>query len=451
VLFRSEAALGAVGGQDLAEAQGASLQAQAAIATNEARIAQAQANITGAAAQTRQAQADVEAARAELAAAQERIGQAEAGVRETEAGVEIKRASVGKAASAEAAQRAQVRAAEAAAQTAKARIGAAGSGVREAAASLTEATVTRGYTEIRSLINGVVTRRLISPGVLVQPGQAILEIAQINPIRLQANVAESDLAKIEVGAPVTILDRDGDGKPLAARVTSIAPSVEPGARTGLVEAVVPNPDARFLPGEFVTMEITTGRVQNALRVPNRAIQYRATPDGAAVTTQTQPFVWIAKPAAGEAGQFTAERVDVKLGQSGGQYTSVLAGLEEGARVVVNGYQSLRDGTPVTAPAAAAQKKTAARSIPGAQTASVAITEKGYEPARLELKAGTPAKVTFTRQTEATCGTEIVIPEYSIRKKLPLDKPVTVEFTPKQNGEFKFTCGMDMLRGKVVVR
>ena len=86
---------------------------------------------------------------------------------------------------------------------------------------------------------------------------------------------------------------------------------------------------------------------------------------------------------------------------------------------------------------------------GAQTATVEVTDKGFEPSSLKLKAGAPAKVTFVRKTDATCAKEVVIKEYNINRKLPLNEPVTVEFTPHK-GEFSFACGMDMIKGKLIV-
>ena len=85
-----------------------------------------------------------------------------------------------------------------------------------------------------------------------------------------------------------------------------------------------------------------------------------------------------------------------------------------------------------------------------QTAAVEITDKGFEPSSLKLKAGVPAKVTFVRKTDETCAKEVVIKEYKINRKLPLNELVTVEFTPRK-GEFTFSCGMGMLRGKIVVQ
>src|SRR5262245_36151556 len=85
----------------------------------------------------------------------------------------------------------------------------------------------------------------------------------------------------------------------------------------------------------------------------------------------------------------------------------------------------------------------------AQTATVEVTDKGFEPSSLKLKAGAPAKLTFVRKTDETCAKEVVIKEYNINRKLPLNEPVTVEFTPRK-GEFAFACGMDMIKGKLIV-
>ena len=89
--------------------------------------------------------------------------------------------------------------------------------------------------------------------------------------------------------------------------------------------------------------------------------------------------------------------------------------------------------------------------PKTQTAKVNITEKGYEPGSLKLRRGVPARLTFLRQTDATCATEVVIPAYGVNRKLPLNTPVTVAFTPTKAGEITFTCGMNMMRGKLVVQ
>jgi plastocyanin domain-containing protein len=85
-----------------------------------------------------------------------------------------------------------------------------------------------------------------------------------------------------------------------------------------------------------------------------------------------------------------------------------------------------------------------------QTAKVVITKTGFEPGSLKLKLNVPAKVTFLRQTNDTCATSVVISEYKIKKDLPLNQPVVVEFTPTKTGNFSFVCGMFMVKGELIV-
>ena len=92
---------------------------------------------------------------------------------------------------------------------------------------------------------------------------------------------------------------------------------------------------------------------------------------------------------------------------------------------------------------------AAKQANNTQTATVEINGKGFDPASLKLKAGVPAKVTFVRKTDEGCAKEVVLKEYNINRALPLNEPVTIEFTPRK-GEFTFACAMGMLKGKLIV-
>jgi plastocyanin domain-containing protein len=80
-----------------------------------------------------------------------------------------------------------------------------------------------------------------------------------------------------------------------------------------------------------------------------------------------------------------------------------------------------------------------------------LTEKGVQPAGLKLRRGIPAQITFIRKVSPSCATQVVITEYDIKRDLPLNEPVSVEFTPSKSGTFTFSCGMGMLRGSLVVR
>lgn len=83
--------------------------------------------------------------------------------------------------------------------------------------------------------------------------------------------------------------------------------------------------------------------------------------------------------------------------------------------------------------------------------AIAVTENGFEPAEVTVAAGQPVHLVVTRKTTKTCATEFVMKEHNINQPLPLDTPVEITFTPKQAGELRYACAMDMFSGKVIVR
>ena len=155
---------------------------------------------------------------------------------------------------------------------------------RETDAALTGATTRQGYAEIRSTVDGVVTERVVSPGVLASPGVTVLKVAQTTPIRLQANVPEQDLARIRVGSPVLVQARN-QKEWTEAKVTSVAPSVGSESRLGMVEAVIPNEEGKFVPGQFISMRMAVGaeNMEGALDVD--FTQYATNPKAAPGITE----------------------------------------------------------------------------------------------------------------------------------------------------------------------
>ena len=199
--------------------------------------------------------------------------------------------------------------------------------VAQARASLRTANIVRDYVNIVTPNSGYVVKRLVAPGVLVQPGMAILKIAQIDRVRLQANVGERDVASIRVGAPVTVTVTGQP--PITVPVTAVFPFVDQGPRTAVVEALVENSPRRFLPGQYVTMRFVTGERSAALTVPVRAV----TRMGGKAT------VWVVKdgraqPQAVETGLEGSERVEIGQGLTGDE------------RVVVRGHEGLYAGARV---------------------------------------------------------------------------------------------------------
>lgn len=84
--------------------------------------------------------------------------------------------------------------------------------------------------------------------------------------------------------------------------------------------------------------------------------------------------------------------------------------------------------------------------------SVDITvEGGYQPEVISIPKGKTTKINFIRKDPSNCLEEVVLSDFKIKKYLPLNQKITIEITPQKAGEFRFTCGMNMFHGKIIVR
>lgn len=81
---------------------------------------------------------------------------------------------------------------------------------------------------------------------------------------------------------------------------------------------------------------------------------------------------------------------------------------------------------------------------------ITVDESGFNPPLIKVATGKPARLVFTRTTEKTCATKVVIPSLKISEDLPLNKPVTIDIKPDKSGKIGFACPMDMLKGKIDV-
>jgi len=79
-----------------------------------------------------------------------------------------------------------------------------------------------------------------------------------------------------------------------------------------------------------------------------------------------------------------------------------------------------------------------------------IVKGGYSPDIIVVKGGLPVRINFYRDETAECSDTIVFGDFKVRKPLPAFKTTPIEFTPEKVGEYTFTCGMGMMRGKLVV-
>ncbi|HEU4694393.1 MAG TPA: efflux RND transporter periplasmic adaptor subunit [Vicinamibacterales bacterium] len=295
-------------------------------------------------------------------------------------------------------------------------------------------------------IDGVVTERGANVGLNVDTATKLFTVVDLSTVWVVADVYEKDFSRVRVGSEVALTASTRPERTLRGRVAYIDPQVSADTRTAKARIEVPNPGGELRLGMYADVVVSGASGRPALRVPRTAVQNVA----------DRTVVYLANPR--EPGKLI-ER-EVRLGQTSGEQIDVVSGVQPGDVVVTEGSffvraererLGLRPSVSTPNASATSASPTAGRSIETAQTAKVVVSEQGYEPAKVTLLAGTPARITFVRTTDKTCGTEVVFPSLNIKRALPLNEPVVIEFTPAKAGDIAFACGMNMLHGTVVVQ
>ena len=97
------------------------------------------------------------------------------------------------------------------------------------------------------------------------------------------------------------------------------------------------------------------------------------------------------------------------------------------------------------------KERVAASVGSGGVQEVKVTVKGgYSPDVIVVKQNQPVRLDFYRDETASCSEQVVFGDFGIARDLPAFRTTSIEFTPKKSGEFTFSCGMNMMRGKLVV-
>lgn len=182
---------------------------------------------------------------------------------------------------------------------------------------------------ITAPFEGVVGLRRVSPGALVEPGDVLTTLDDIDPIKLDFTVPETFFAALGPGQPVQARATAYPGRIFEGVVESVDSRIDPVTRAVAVRALIPNPDGELLPGMLLTVHLVTDR-RRALILPEAAV----------VPLGDKQYVFVV----GEDNK--ARRVAVELGRRRPGEVEVLSGLEPGQKVVVEGTIRLKPGAEV---------------------------------------------------------------------------------------------------------
>jgi RND family efflux transporter MFP subunit len=184
---------------------------------------------------------------------------------------------------------------------------------------------------ITSPINGIIVERNFDPGSLVSPGteQAIVVVADLSTLKLQAGVSELEAGRLRVGMPARVTVQARPGETFDGRVAAIAPEVDARNRHFTVEVRTANPTTSLLSGMYGVAVIPLARAERALAIPRDAI---ATKDGARVVMKIT----------GD----TVAPTTVTEGLSNGALVQITEGLAPGDVILADARREIAAGTKV---------------------------------------------------------------------------------------------------------
>jgi len=218
--------------------------------------------------------------------------------------------------------------------------------VASAKAAVDAARINVVYTQVLSPINGRIGRTLVTEGALVTSGQEapLATVQQLDPIyvdiaqssteilRLRRQMANGELTKdANNQAEVTLTLEDGTVYPEHGRLKVSEASVDPSTGSVLLRAVFPNPRRELLPGMFVRAQLAQGTRSAALLVPQRGVSHNPKGEASVLLVDKEDKV--------------VERIVTADRAIEGEWL-ITAGLSPGDRVIVDGLQKAKPGSPV---------------------------------------------------------------------------------------------------------
>lgn len=233
----------------------------------------------------------------------------------------------------------------------------------EASYRLAEARIAK--MRLVAPFDGVIGLRKVSVGALLVPGQEIVNLEQINPLKVDFKVPEMLLAAVKVGQVIRLrLDALGS-RAVEGTVYAIDPLLEAGGRAIVLRARIPNPDGALRPGLFARVVLTIDEKHDAIFVPEQSVLPGS--DGSKS---------VFKAVGGKAAM-----TRVELGERIKGEVEIVTGLKAGDVVVTAGLPKLRPGVAVCLLAGPPDAKPGDGKPPAALPGLAACRPPGAPPAK----------------------------------------------------------------------
>lgn len=210
---------------------------------------------------------------------------------------------------------------------------------KQAAAQVDAIQATIAKKTIRAPFAGRLGIRQVNLGQILNDGDLIVSLQAMDPIFVNFQLPQQELAKIRQGFKIKLTTDALPGKVVKGTITAINPQVDSATRNIRIQATVANKDEQLRPGMFVNVAVALPKERAILAIPATAVLYAPYSDSV--------FIVEKKKADGSAGGGSVVRQQfIRMGDKRGDFIAVASGLEEGQTVVSTGSFNLRNGQSV---------------------------------------------------------------------------------------------------------
>lgn len=201
--------------------------------------------------------------------------------------------------------------------------------LRASMADIAVAQANLGKTEITAPFDGILGLRQVSIGDYLEAGDEIINLEQIDPLKVDFRIPETYFSIAKVGQTITLKVDALPGETFEGKIYVIDPLIDREGRSIIIRAEVPNGSDRLRPGLFVSIDLVYDARENAVLVPEQAI----------VPIGEKRFVF-------RIVDGIAKQTEVELGIRQAGKVEVRKGLATGDTVVTAGQLKIADGMPV---------------------------------------------------------------------------------------------------------
>lgn len=196
--------------------------------------------------------------------------------------------------------------------------------------SFEDAKIQLQKTEVKSMVRGVIVDiPQITNGTRVNSGTAVFSIMDYSKLLMEVNLPEKYLTTIKLGQEVNITNYTLPNDTLKAQISELAPVISTETRTFKGKMVISNPDLKLRPGMFVKADIEIARKDSAIVIPKDVI----------VAGARGKTIYVVDRGA-------AQRRTITTGLENEKSVEVVEGLRANSRLVVKGFETLRDNSKV---------------------------------------------------------------------------------------------------------